>query len=248
MVNISAGRLGVLVNGADGSQFAATRSQDDNNPGALHVFQLDGRGFATKDVTSAVESGTLGGYLQVRDRIVPELMGKVDNLAHSLASEVNAVHGSAYTSKGQAGVNFFEVGADPRGAAASLKLSKAIGLDLGNLATGSLPNAPGDNRALLAIADLQDTKIFDSGRANFVDYTASIVGGLGVEVRSTNESYETQKGLVDQLGTMREQVAGVSLDEEAINMIKYQKAFDASAKMIQVADQMLDTVLNLKRF
>jgi flagellar hook-associated protein 1 FlgK len=40
----------------------------------------------------------------------------------------------------------------------------------------------------------------------------------------------------------------VSLDEEAMNMLKFQKAFDASAKLIQVADQMMDTVINLKRF
>jgi flagellar hook-associated protein 1 FlgK len=50
-----------------------------------------------------------------------------------------------------------------------------------------------------------------------------------------------------QLDKMREQISGVSMDEETANLLQYQRAFDASAKVISVADQCLETVLNIKR-
>ena len=133
-------------------------------------------------------------------------------------------------------------------AASAMNLSQAVANDTNAIASGYKLGATGDNRALLAIADLQDQKIFNGGSASFTDHAAGIVGTLGVELKSVNENLETQRGLVEQLSTVRERVAGVSLDEEAINMIQFQKAFDASAKMIQVADNLMDTVLNLKRF
>ena len=60
-------------------------------------------------------------------------------------------------------------------------------------------------------------------------------------------SREAQDNIVQQLDTLRESVSGVSLDEEAAKMIEFQKAFDASARLIRTADEMFDTVLNLKR-
>jgi flagellar hook-associated protein 1 FlgK len=247
MINVSAGRMGVLVNGYDRSQLAAARAESAAHPNSMHVYLVGSDGKLAKDVTESVESGSLGGFINVRDKVIPELVGKIDTLAFNLAREVNGVHGAAYGSKGASGTDFFAVGG-MKGAASSLEISDAVKKDLSSIAAGNVPNSPGDNRALLRIADLQDAKIFEDGKSNFMDFAASIVGGLGVEVRSVNENFETQKGLVDQLNVMREQTAGVSLDEEGINMIKFQKSFDASAKMIQVADQMLETVLNLKRF
>ncbi len=60
-------------------------------------------------------------------------------------------------------------------------------------------------------------------------------------------SLEHQKNIVDQLKNVREGISGVSLDEETTDMVKFQKAYDASARLIKVADEMFDTVLNLKR-
>lgn len=71
---------------------------------------------------------------------------------------------------------------------------------------------------------------------------------MGIEVQNARENYETQDSLVSQLQTLKEQASGVSLDEEALDLVKYQKQFDAAAKMIQVGDQMYDTILSLKRF
>jgi flagellar hook-associated protein 1 FlgK len=120
--------------------------------------------------------------------------------------------------------------------------------DLSTLATADSPDARGDNRRLLALADLEDAPVFENGQANFTNYMSSIVGSMGVEARAARDSLETQVSALNQLDTMREEAAGVSLDEEAMNMLKFQKAFDANAKLIQVADSMMETVLSLKRF
>ena len=75
-----------------------------------------------------------------------------------------------------------------------------------------------------------------------------MIGNVGVESRSVMDSMETQIGVMNQLETLREETSGVSLDEEAVDMLKFQKAFNANAKLIQVADSMMETVLSLKRF
>ena len=70
---------------------------------------------------------------------------------------------------------------------------------------------------------------------------------MAVTVNKANMTAEHQKGIVDQLKNIRESISGVSLDEETTKMIELQKSFDASARVIRTADEMFDTVLNLKR-
>ena len=247
-VNISSGRLGPLVVGVDPVKLGAYRSEDGVRAGNVRIFMLNNvQNASPVDVTEKIDSGSLGGYLNVRDSVVPKLMDKVDGLAYNLAREVNSVHREAYGKEGRKGVDFFSEPTGMSGAASALSLSRDVKGNLANIATADGPNASGDNRAVLRMADLQQAPIFENGRANFSDLASSIVGSLGVEVKSAHDQLETQRGLVDQLSTFKTELSGVSLDEEAMNMMKFQKAFDASAKMIQVADQMMDTVINLKR-
>ena len=87
----------------------------------------------------------------------------------------------------------------------------------------------------------------EDGTATFDDFYNSMVGKLAVKVGKANQEAEHQKNIVSQLNNVRESISGVSLDEEAVKMIEFQKAFDASARVIRTADEMFDTVLNLKR-
>ncbi len=248
-INVASGKVGILVNGSDRVEFGTQRTSDGPNPGANRVTVLGGAGSnSVKDVTDFIDSGSLGAYIQVRDREVPQLMGRIDTIAYNLSEQVNGIHRDAFSRNGTKGTDFFQNLGTAVGAASRFTLSDAVKSDVSNIATAQASNAPGDNRALLAIADLQDKKIFDNGKANFTDYTSSTIGALGIESKANIANLETQQGVMEQLKSMREQVAGVSIDEEAINMLKFQKAFDANAKMIQTADSMLETVLNLKRF
>jgi flagellar hook-associated protein 1 FlgK len=82
------------------------------------------------------------------------------------------------------------------------------------------------------------------GTATINEYYNSIVGQIGVESSKANNLKENYQILVEQLENARQSVQGVSLDEEMAQMIKYQHAFDAAARVITTMDQALDTVIN----
>jgi flagellar hook-associated protein 1 FlgK len=108
--------------------------------------------------------------------------------------------------------------------------------------------AAGDNQAALAMAGLSDQKVLGGGAASLTDFYAETVGVLGARTAANNRLVETQTLVTQTIQNQREQVAGVSLDEEMIELVKAQRAFEASAKLVQVVDELLDTVVNgLKR-
>ena len=96
------------------------------------------------------------------------------------------------------------------------------------------------------MARLQQEKAM-GGDSTFDEFYNSIVGKVGVQTKRAGTASETQKDIVKQMNNIRESISGVSLDEEATKLIEYQKSFDASARLIRTADEMFDTVLNLKR-
>jgi len=102
---------------------------------------------------------------------------------------------------------------------------------------------PGDNRNARAIADLINQPIIAGSTP--VDYYRSIVANAGVEAGSAKTSLRFYNTMVEQLERKRQELSGVNLDEEAANLIKYQKLFEAAARMIRVADELLTTLINM---
>jgi flagellar hook-associated protein FlgK len=102
---------------------------------------------------------------------------------------------------------------------------------------------PGDNRNAKTIADLINQTVIAGSTP--VDFYRSMVSDVGVEALSAKQSLKFQDALVDELERRRQEFSGVSLDEEAANLIKYQKMFEASAKMISVADELLSILMNM---
>jgi flagellar hook-associated protein 1 FlgK len=248
-INISVGSYGPIVMGVDRQELATFRSPSGDTPNSVRIYLLTPHnGVPPKDITEKFESGQVGGLLTLRDQTIPGFRNKVDSLAYNLADQVNSVHRAGFSRSGSNGISFFQEPSGIKGAAAGLDLSSEVSNDISNIAAGAAANAAGDNRTLLSLANLETAKIFNGGGSNFNDEAASILGSLGVQVRGANDSLATQQSVVEQLDTLKKTTSGVSLDEEAMNMLRFQKAFDASAKMIQVADQMMDTVINLKRF
>ena len=248
LVGINAGRMGSLVTGFESQGLSAQMEANDAGQGVMKIHLSNGPHMATTDITDSIKSGAIGGYLKARDQVLPEFMNRMDQIAHGFANEVNSIHSQSFSSDGKTGVNLFDVPEGVKGAAQSISLSAMVASNPGNISAGSVPNAAGDNRGLLAIADIQNSKFLDGGKATFNDAYSGLVGRVGAQTKEVSDRFDNQKGLIDQLTNLRDQQAGVSLDEEGIDMVKFQKAFDASAKMIQVADQMMDTVINLKRF
>lgn len=137
--------------------------------------------------------------------------------------------------------------------AASLQLDQVIknpdGLDAIAAAAGSSAGlaasaGPGDNRNALAIAALARTSLSVLGNATFDDFYASTIAQLGVQSREADQMAQNQQLLTQHLQQRRESISGVSLDEEATQLIRYQRAYQAAARGITTLDDLLETVIN----
>ena len=249
MVTITAGNTALLVSGYDAQKLSvkSTPETDTKGEGNLDIFYQSYADAEPLKVTAQFKSGQLGGILKVRDETIEGLLGEVDKLAYNLSTSVNEVHQQGVNAYNQSGISFFEEPTQVRHAAENLKLSDEITQSASRIATASAQDSPGDNRIANSIANLQYAKIMDDGKSTIDDYYGGVVGRVGVDAKRATNSYDSQKDIVKQLNNVRESVSGVSLDEETTKMIEFQKSFEASARLIKTADEMFETVLNLKR-
>ncbi len=243
MLNITAGKTGILVAGTSSTNLKTT-TNEANQTQILYELSKDG---TRVDITDQFKRGALGGSIDLRDGMVTELKTQLEELSYNIANEVNKAHAEGFDRYNKEGVQFFNIPADGQFSIADLSLSKAIADDVGKIAAGSKPNAPGDNTTANVIHSLQFKPVMGEGQFTFDSFYNAKVGEIGIMAQRANSGLESQKNIVDQLKNMREATSGVSLDEEAAKMIEFQKSFEASARVIRMADEMFDTVLNLKR-
>uniref|UniRef100_A0A7C4ENT7 Flagellar hook-associated protein 1 n=1 Tax=Thermodesulfovibrio aggregans TaxID=86166 RepID=A0A7C4ENT7_9BACT len=104
-------------------------------------------------------------------------------------------------------------------------------------------SGPMDNENARAIYGLLDDEIIGSSKP--VDYYRTIVSEIGVYSSSTQTQKSFQEALVEEIKKLRQDASGVSLDEEAVNLIKFQKMYEASARVIKVADEILSTLFEM---
>jgi flagellar hook-associated protein 1 FlgK len=234
---------GILVSGNECATFSTQRKNSDR----LELLVQSSGSPQPIEITSRIQGGSLGGMLKIRDEVIEDLKSSINLLASSLVEEVNKAHVQGFDRTGQPATFFFEPIHKDLPAAMSVKVNQLIQDDLNKIATGIEPNTPGDPTIAHVIAQIQNKNIFDGDAATLDDFYNSQVGKLGVLAQRAIKASEAQAEIVQQLSKLRESISGVSLDEEATKMIEFQKAFDASARLIRTADEMFDTVLNLKR-
>ena len=187
--------------------------------------------------TLALSGGSIKGALDTRDGAVKTLRNNINSLAGQLVTSVNA----AYNPTGATG-NFF----NPAGTtAASIQL--AGGLTATNL-KASDGGAAGDNTVALAVANLAN-RTFSTAGGDLIDGTlsqhySSAVTDLGQTLAGVNSRLTDETNIETLVRSQRDAVSGVSLDEETADLMKYQRAFQASSRVIQTIDSMLNTVIN----
>ncbi len=198
-------------------------------------------------ITYSLQGGKLGALIEARDKMIATVLDRLDEMAFALTHAVNQIHSQGFNSEGISGIPFFSPLQEPNRAAEWISLSEEVQLSIDQIATGLLPESPGDNRVALAIAQLQNEKLIDHGHATADEWFNSMVTDVGIASAKNRSSMLQEKDIILQLNKVREQISGVSIDEETANLMEFQHAFDASAKVIQVADDLLKTVLSLKR-
>lgn len=194
-----------------------------------------------QSITNDITGGKLGGYIQVRETLLPAYLVDLDTLATALVTEVNLIHENGYDATGTEGGPFFTVTAG-MSSAASIAVSAAISADPGKVAAAGA-EVSGDNENARALAALRDGNVLNGGTLN--DAWARFVYRVGSDVQGAEQEQASRQDIVRQIDALREAVSGVSLDEEAMMMLRFQRAYEANARFFQAIDQSLETLLNL---
>jgi flagellar hook-associated protein 1 FlgK len=138
------------------------------------------------------------------------------------------------------GVNNFFTGSDAR----DIALNKTL-KDQPTLLAAAKNGNQGDNQTALAIAGLESAKVPALNGVSLKDSYQAMVNGVGVAAASAKTSAEATKVVQDTLAAQREGLSGVSLDEEAVNLMRQQRAFQAASRVISAVDEMMKTILQL---
>jgi flagellar hook-associated protein 1 FlgK len=193
------------------------------------------------DVSDRITGGKLGGLLQLRDVTLTGYGQALDDLAASLITEVNAVHRSGFDLNGNAGGALFEPDPPGTGAAAAIQVSAAILADPGALAA-SADASPGDNGAALALAALREQPVAALGGSTFAAAHGDLVARMGLDAASAATHRESSGLFLASLESQRDSVAGVSLDEEAADLMRFQRSYEAAARFLRAVDEMTQVV------
>ncbi|NLC15331.1 MAG: flagellar hook-associated protein FlgK [Firmicutes bacterium] len=198
--------------------------------------------------------GSLGGHKIARDDVVTRFRVQLSESVRKVVDGINFIHMSNVDpDSGIQGIPFFQFHDD---ILATIKVNDLIVQDPGNIRT-QVGDDPLDGSIALAIADFIEgthnehleylaslDPSFQVSDGDFTEKWVVIVGSLGIDAQKVDSAFDTQELLVKELSNRRDSISGVSIDEEITNLIREQHAFSAASRVITVADEMLDTIIN----
>jgi len=203
-------------------------------------------GSSTKDLSLNNLGGEIRGMIEVRDVFLQDVEDDLDTLAYNLVTAVNTQHLLGTGLDDNTARNFFDALGTSTGAARNIEVSLTDSNDVaagsGAAATGS---EPGDNTNAQLIADLE-TSYLIAGKDTFDSYYAKIAARVGLEVQANELAQTGSEDALTQLRNMRDGVSGVSLEEEMIDLIQFQRGFESSAKFLSTIDEMMASLLQIK--
>lgn len=221
-----------------------------DNGGVQDIFWQGSDG-TTVNISNQLSGGELKGYLEVRDVLISDYMTQLDSLASNMITEVNNLHSVGLTLDpvSTTGVDFFTgTGAVNINVNSSIEGNgDLIAAAASAVYTGTTDEGlPGGNSIAIAIANLQSAATMP-GSSTFDEYYNSLVGKIGGDVQAAGFNHNHQSTMVQNLEQYRQEVSGVSLDEEMVNLVQFQQAYTAAAKLITTADDMLSTLMGMVR-
>lgn len=222
-VNVFLGTIS-LVRGGDSTGLALTQSGG--------TYSMSTTGQTSYPVTPG---GELGGFMTAVNTTLPSIRADLDTVASQLISSVNAVHQAGYDLQGNQGGVFF-TGTD----ASSIAVSSTLTTD--TVAAAVRPNTPNDGDNALAIAQLRNSPVSTTGSVG--DNLRSLAGRLGSLASGAEQTNTAAQTALTGYQTARSSADGVSVDEEMVDLVKYQRSYEAAAKVISTANSMMDTLIN----
>lgn len=194
-----------------------------------------------------IDNGSVS-LIKETDNIVSDLKRRLNALINVLAREVNHLHRNGVTLDGESGGDFFTVIDDAYPMQmGNIRLNENLSgpNGLNNIVAGNMAEAVGDNTVALKIANLRYNQVLSdaSGTLSMDDYYQAIIMNVGRYGSDAERIAGNQLKLVQTADSQRTSIAGVSMDEEMTNMMKYKFAYDASSRVINVMDEMMQTII-----
>ena len=194
-------------------------------------------------VNSLLTGGKLGAYIKLQDMIIPAYISDINEFASSLATRVNDLHRTGFDAYKNTGLDFFTIDADPTKAAATLSVNSAIVADINRIAASA--SVTQDGEVASRIAAVRDEMSMNGNTATLNSFLSTMVGQIGQQVASAKTDNDHQTAILNNLTNQRESISGVSIDEEMINLIKYQMGYNAAGKLVMTTNDMLETLMGL---
>lgn len=223
---ITTGNGTPLVMGGQSFSLQTTTGSD----GMQHVLDASGN-----DITTSLSGGQLGGAIQIRDQVIPGYLNQLNTLASQFATAFNAAQAQGYDSNGNAGQAFFTVPSGTAGAAAGISVAITSGSQIAISSDGSA-GSNGNVANLSAVL----TNALPSGQTAAGAYS-SLVFDVGNDASNASAQSTAVGQSLLQLTNQQSSVSGVSLDEETTNLVRFQTAYEAAARIVSTI-QALSTV------
>jgi flagellar hook-associated protein 1 FlgK len=188
-----------------------------------------------------VQSGELGGILETLNVTIPGYESKLDTLASALITRINQVHAAGFGvgNPVPTGINFFT-----GSGAKDIAVNNVIVANIGAVASSS-DGAPGNNDVAVALARVQNELLLNGNSSTIGQFYNGFISDLGATVQTVANDAESQQLVLKQLENQRSSISGVSIDEEMVELIKFQRGFDAAAKVINTVNEMYLTIIEM---
>jgi flagellar hook-associated protein 1 len=218
---------------------------DGAQHGELEVQELAAGGYGVASKAShalvSLSSGSLKGLSDLSASTLPGIQKQLDQFAAAVVTEVNAVHRGGTTTGGASGTDFF----NPVGTtASSIALALPIQQSPANIAAGAT-GAPGDGSIALKLAQLRTTAVQSTGGQTLGEFYGGVVTTIGTLTQAAQQGSTSQDALVANVQAQRSSATEVSIDEEMVSLIKGQQAFAAASKIVNAADEMMQSILDM---
>lgn len=212
--------------------------------------------------TDEISSGKIKGIIELAGNdptlsTIRGVLGQLDSLIGAVVAEVNSLQGAGRDQNGNLGppalfisnpalnpgkaLNIFHL--EVNTAVISDPSLVAAAIDDPSIAGGFA--GVGDGRNALLMAQLRDNGLAALGGSSTIEYLNALVSKVGIDTRSHQNTTATQQVQNNAIENQRQSVSGVSIDEETIDLLRYQRAFEATSKTIAILDEIMQTIINL---
>ncbi|SMO58737.1 flagellar hook-associated protein FlgK [Fodinibius sediminis] len=185
-------------------------------------------------------SGSLAADIDMYEEVLPETQQRLDDIAAAVVTEVNAIHSSGYGLEDNTNRSFFNPSYKTAG---SITLNPELVESPEHIAASSAAGEAGNNDLALQMSDLRNKKILDG--KTFNNNVIEMISRPGIELNKLQQSIKSKESAKQMLVNQQQSQAGVNIDEELSDLIKFQNAYQASARVLQTGQQMYDTLLGI---